>query len=297
MVSVVAVVVLVVTAGCGALGGGDGGAGGPTATPTQEQTTTDGPGTPTAVGTTVSGDTEPPFDAERLPPGVATDGSVNVTRLGFAHEDALSGSAFTVRLNLTRAITVNGTTQQSVATQVARTDGSGEFVSAFSQEGRFTLAQTTWGNESVAVARVNASGSVRFQRADPDVVRGNITARRFVDQFMGLGNYTVAVAGEDRVVLTTEEPAAGVADELGDQVTDVASYTGRVVVDRQGRVRSMEASIVAELANGGRADIALQMGVGDIGETTVERPEWVPEALNETDSASGRLVAPPRAND
>jgi hypothetical protein len=292
LLGVVAVATLLVTAGCGGVFGGDGAT--PTAAPTSTAAPPDGTDStapPTVDDTTeVEGQTEPPFPADRLPPGVETDGSVDLGRLTEAHRNSLDGAAFTLGLNLSRRlVAADGNTTRIDAVQRARTDGS-QYLTTFRQEGRFVLAQTTWGNDSVAVARVDTGDGVRYQRAQPDVVQGNLSGVRFARQFAENATYTVAVVGEDRVVLTADSAAPGLAGQIGTTVTNVTSYDGRLVVDQEGRIRQFDAVVAVEL-QGGTGTVDATMRLSAVGTTTVERPGWVSEALSGS-GVGGRLVAP-----
>jgi hypothetical protein len=279
VLAVVAVALLLVVAGCG----GDG-----TASTTTEPTTTQPTTEPTQPPrTTIEGETEPPFSAERLPPGVATDGSVDVSRLAAAHAEALAGASFALDLNLTRTVAVNGSTRRVAASQRTLTDGDGEFLLRF-ENPQVGIGQTTWGNDSTAVSRVTAQGSTSYRPADPALVRENLSARPFVDQFLAAGAYSVAVAGEDRVLLTADAPRTDAADRIGGSVSAVDAYEGRAVVDRQGRIRHLSVNADVSLANGGSATLDVSIGLSGLGSTDVERPEWVAEALRRTD---GRLTA------
>lgn len=273
ILSVVAVALLLVTAGCG---GSTGGTPTPTAGPTNTATDTETTG-PT---TTVAGD---------RPPGVAADGSVNVTRLVAAHDSALTGEAFTVEVNLTRTLTRNGTTQQIVGVQRSKSNGEGEFLTSFRQQAEFDIRQTTWGNESVAVARANASGQIRYQRADPDRIRDNLTAGVFAEQFLSAGQFTLDSTESDgeRFVLTATATSEDLSERLGRQVTTVENYQGRVVVDRRGRIREFQVTFDVTLTSGAEGEIEVRMDLSGVGSTTVERPEWVSEGLEQTAGSSG----------
>lgn len=262
LLSVLGVAALLVTAGCGGLLGGDG-----------------APGDQTG----------PPFDADRLPDGVQTDGSVNATQLVAAHDAALSGESFTLEYNLTQAFTTENQTREVVAVQRTRVDGEGQYVTSFRQSSGVDLRQTTWGNESVAVSRVNATGGTSYRRLPPERVRGNLSGRAFLQQFLSVGSYTVESASEDRVVLTAEAPSEDAAAQLGPRTTSVDGYDGRVVVDGEGRVQSFEGSIAVTLQQDVQGEITVAVALSDRGSTTVERPEWVSEALAQTD-APGALA-------
>ncbi|PSQ59949.1 hypothetical protein BRD18_02330 [Halobacteriales archaeon SW_7_71_33] len=284
--AVVAVALLLVVAGCGEAGDGALPTTEPTATTQTTQATE--PTATTSTVRTVEGETEPPFSAERLPPGVETDGSVAVGRLAAAHDEALAGSSFALELNFSRTVTAaDGSTRRLVTSQRTRADGNGEFLLRFVNP-QAGLQQTTWGNDSTVVSRVVTSETVSYRNADPEAVRANLSARPFVEQFLSVGDYSVAVAGEDRVLLTATEASDDAADRIGEGVSSVDDYRGRVVVDSTGRVRSLSVDADVSLGEGGSATLGVSVALSGLGSTDVERPEWVEEALRQTD---GRLVA------
>lgn len=271
----VAVAALLATAGCAGVFGGDG-----ATTPTPDDP--GGPGTATATdpggdggdGGTAAGD---------LPPGVSGDG-VDAAALVAAHEESLLGESFENRLTLDRTQSRGDQSRRQRIVQTNRLGEDGTYLTRFNQTAGMRIVQTTWGNDSVALSNVTLRDRTQYQRRDPAVVRPNLTASPFVEQFVRMGDYAVEGRDGATVTLTANGPAADAG--MGPNRT-VERYEGTVVVDSEGRIQRMDVEVVVVADGGTRTELTVRFGLVDVGETTVERPGWVPEAVEAVSGSGG----------
>jgi len=303
VLAVLALAALTATAGCmGILGGG--GSSTPTATPTDGSSgpTTTTADAPTATSTPTDEGGDGGAANGSLPPGITNDGRFDPAPLLVAHKERLSGSSYTMVIQVSRSVETGDGTRNSSDQQVTRVGGDGTFLTRLVRRARFPLTQATWGNGSVAVAQLKVGNRTEYRRRDVERVRGNLTGQGFVQQFLQLGNYSVERINRssNQVVLS----ASGSPDDAGiGPNASVESYDGTMVVDFQSRVRRLTANATVQTARGQSAQLQASYVLSAIGRTTVERPDWVEAALDETDplgsdsdsgsdseSGSGRLL-------
>jgi len=244
-----AVVVLAVTAGCGGFVG-----------ESSERTVTPAPvPEPTAQTATENA----------IAPGLGGGQVINPERLARAHEAAIRNQSYgwTERLRSTKF----GENRSLVVTSRLRAENERLY--------RFELS-TSW---SFANTSEYAAGPVRYRR---EVSRSgfryrtapptNVTTRfgerslESIRRYLSIGAATVAATRVDgqryyRVTGTTESiPVTG----------DISNYSVEALVAPSGFVRSLTVRY-DDLIGSDRQQIRYQFRYTNVGETRVERPEWV----------------------
>lgn len=249
---------VVVLAGCGALGG-SGGPDGPFDTETDEERTL----TPVAV---------PEVTAEPapLPPGVTTAGVTDADALLDAHRAVLRNQSYT----LTVRLSVDGVVSERLARVESPTRYYQREVLAGSESNvsRFASDRTVY-TRSVAP---NATRYARFDTVRPP---GSQTVResRLLLSVPTATVFETTVDGRPAFVVRGSYPVHPAASAL-------RNVTLRAVVRPDGLVRSLNASYT-RVDGADRTAVSRSFRYTDLGETTVDRPDWVAERWNVTGSA------------
>lgn len=264
------VALLVVLAGCGS-----------TAAPstTTRAPTTDATATATPTPTRTTG---PDVDLASVP-GVSADG-VDAKRLTEAHDARLNETSYRLHTTVRR-----GSTRLSI--EVATAAGP---VPTYLRSERPNRTREEYFNERY-YGRLNASGNVSYT-IGRYAGRADFSGASIVREYMALARYeptgTTTVDGTPAVVLT-----AGPDDVRDDAFGDVTmtEFGSRVVVDRNGVVRSFRFDATGTTADGRRFVVRVDLQVTRVGETVVRRPDWLDEAReavrNDTSTATTTAAA------
>lgn len=249
---------LVVTAGCGAFPVG-------TEQPTASDTLTPVP---------VPNASEEPDPGERsLPPGVSSDGTLDVDRLARAHTDALADTSYTE--TLARTVTVAGaptTVRQSLRRVMV--DGNATLVERAGT--RLVPRRTLYSDPGGIYLRVSDPNRTRVSELNGS---GRIpTPEETVSQF--LGGRTVEVTPVERrgtvlyrLAVTSDESPPVL--EARQDITTATNYSVTALVARSGFVR--ELSVTYDRSDGGRPQrVRISVEYTGLGVTDVSRPPWVP---------------------
>ncbi|WP_459193868.1 hypothetical protein [Halosimplex sp. J119] len=234
---------------------------------------------------------------DSLPPGVGNQGVVNETALVDAHTDAVAETGAT--LALASEYSVNDTFAVSQST----TSTFGEGVTPFRlrsagtvDDGNETLRFVTdqWANETALVTKVDYENRTEYSKqylnatADPADPYADDLPRRYVEEqatgeallaaTLSLGNFTVAstetVGGENLTTLT----ATGVNESEFDGSVATERFNATVVVNEDGRVRSLNASVAYE-QDGATFDYAYDLELLATGDTEPLEPLWSDRAV------------------
>lgn len=267
-------VLLVASAGCGGLLGS--GEATPTATPTRG-TATDTP-TPTTT-------------QQSLPAGIAENGSVDAETLAKTHAESLKGASYTSRVRVNQTTRTGQNARSSWFSQVAKVSGEGPFNTTFtSHQPSTSITQVTWGNRSLAISRVKIRGHVRYRRQDVQQVRRNLSGRGFIKQFLAVGDYSVETVDREagQVVLTAD--AAATENISSGRITD---YSGRLVVSMNGRIQEMSAELGFSGQTNQTVSLTVTFEITNVGETTVNEPDWLSEGVSQTSSRLAPVAVRP----
>ncbi len=244
---------------------------------------TDAPEEPSATSTPTSTPTSPPTStpAEGHPPGVTDDGLANATALVRAHADAVNETGYRSQLVVTTEFAdANASIGPATLTFEAAVPADGTPYRLY-QNNSGGLSQdyerVTWANDSVRVTNHttyppfgNATSRYEMEEARP--APPDVAATSF-SEFLRMGEFDLAEAGEDRITLR----ATGANESAAD--VNVTSYEGELVVDRRGVLR--EGSVeVAYVSDGQQIVTTLEYGVR-VGDVDVEKPPWVGTAIHE----------------
>jgi len=282
---VVVVVSLLVLGGCGFLpaDGGDG----------QDETVTPAP-VPTVTVT-------PTPEQRSLPPGVRRTGVVDVQALVAAHRKAITNQSYVWRARRGTTTEVNGSLQNSsvpTVTWISARVESERVYSLRTDRERLTLSS---GPTLVADYREYADGEYRHVgydvpwAVDYEVRSRMVVAARHNDnigramttaivRYLSVENAIVSLTSVDgrrhyAVVARSEAPSGYVTGE-----GNVTEYTARAVISPDGFVRSLNVTfLVADERR--RQQFYYSFTYDDVDETTVERPQWVLRATNQTNDS------------
>lgn len=265
----VLVALLVVLAGCGGFGGNvsDG------SSPDERPATTQ----PTAAGST--GADPATTGGDSLPPGVTDTGLRSPEALAAAHTALLRNHSYTVNYTEVSRFE-NGSLAIRLVQVVHR---SGERV-LYEARDSGPLTEVGYGDTSVWI---DGSTGVRLDE-DPDGTLGYdrpSVPRGFVPdtERWGAGLRDRVDGGEFSVERLDggDRPRYRLVSDDLDTVEAVTNATIRVVVDDRGFVHRYRYELDQALA-GTPVHVVVLVRFSDLGETTVPRPDWVDEALNET---------------
>ncbi|WP_254537271.1 DUF7537 family lipoprotein [Halomarina litorea] len=270
--SVVAVALLLVVAGCGSPGG----SGTPTGTADS----------PTASPASTTGNDS---GAASLP-GV-TDGQLtDPAALADAHEAALLNDSFETRLvvNATERVPTssNGSAVVNTSTlqQVVAEEGGRPYQYRL-QNRKLGSQFDVWANDSVEVTRAMQGGTVFQYKFGQPQSTASVTGANVVRSYLSLGNYTVTNTttrdGATLVTLSADELAADERDGLFVRRSEnVSNYSSTVVVDGEGRVRSLD--VRAEYTVDGKAGaVDVSYRLVRVGGVETQRPDWVATAYDQ----------------
>jgi hypothetical protein len=262
----VVLAVLVAIAGCGAVPFDSGG-------PTGEATLTPVP---------VSAGAEETRTRERsgLPPGVRASGPVDTSRLREAHEAFLTDRSYTLELRyeVRGSPDIEGFDRNFTTT--ARVDGH-----------RFLVEQTDHIDPRTRSLFVDDAGG--FLRAvegndthtrrldDPGQIEAYTGAGGAIERFLDVENATVervTQAGETyyRIRAVGRTPPA-----VGEGVADVGNYSVTGYVTAAGFVRTLVVGYERYVGTGSQF-VSVRLDYSALGETTVERPDWIADLSTPT---------------
>lgn len=253
-ISAALLAVLVVAAGCG------GTVGGGTESPTTTETAT-----PTPTPTPTSTGTPTPISASGFPGVNGTQ--VNETQVSRAHERALQNGAY--------AIDIEQHVNDTDVRVEARRAGDESVL-------RLTVDETTttdYTNGSQEYTRVEEpNGSVTYRNTtlhDPSPYTGTAVIDDFIESADHVPTAVTTHDGVRVVELTATRESVKPEALVGN--TTVDSFSSRLLLDRDGRVRLFTYRI-SGTTDGEPFAFRLEFRLSGVGETTVDRPAWVSRA-------------------
>lgn len=272
---------VVVLAGCSfTLGTGSPASPTPSATPGVQQETPNETPTPNTTST--------------YPPGVDESGLENVSALLEAHTAQLNGTGYVANGSGNTTIMRSGfLVDVTRSIRVVVVNGSQRY---------FEVRRTHAGPLDRIVQRYS-NGSTEFRRhqEDDDVnyrIREPQSAEKLagidtVEPFLRGGNFTVIDVREDEdpttVILRTNETANATAllGGLPENAEQIRSYEALVLVDAEGRVRSMNATVEYVIGGKNRTH-TVAFNLTRIGVTNVTEPDWIDDAREREEGGDGQ---------
>lgn len=273
--AVVLVALLVALAGCGGFSGG----------PDESDRG------PYGVEETVNASTE---EDEKLLPGLTTAGLTDPDALREAHLEAIDNRSHTVRATSEYVLRQgNGTTREVVERTISVDPEAGVVFEVIerSREGNGSVAylgfeenrtDERWFGDRTLLRTEHGDGTVEYvasgeveMATEERMVRAS---RPLFDPLADLDAREIPIAGaveaEDGTYYVIESHGNAPAEE-GTESTDV-----RTLVREDGLVRQTVFERVA-IENDAQTSVNRTVEVVDVGETTVERPDWYGEAIEE----------------
>jgi hypothetical protein len=233
-----------------------------------------------------AGDT--PTPGQSPAPGIEDGALTDTGALLDAHESALAESGFvsvvTREGDLLQTVQRNGSTQEVlVDTRVNQTVYATAALSGYvsttrtEYDGRSGSQIDRWANESVQYTRLVVGEQQRIQRSQPQDAAA-VTSRSLLSAHLQSGNYSVvdvSGAGDDRRITlsatgATDDPTLATGE--GRQLTE---YGGTLVVDGEGRVRSLDATFTYTV-DGETATLESTYSLRATGGVSIQRPDWLP---------------------
>lgn len=276
--AVTLVALIVLTAGCSGLSGGDG-------SPDREPYDVDGEVNASAGG------------SEELLPGLTTEGVTNSEMLQEAHHEAIGDRTHTLKVETeyviedgngtfrrTSEMTLQIDPEAGVVHEVVRhrVDGDESLPSLYATDEPNRTVER-WFGEKVLFMTEFENGTVEYTRPQYDTQEYDRTDQasiRLLAPLQSLEKPTTAGAVESDegtyYVVEGEEDLSG--DELGSNRQE-GTLEARTLVREDGLVRQTVAGQIAVDGDGNRTVINQTAEITDIGETTVERPDWYEEAV------------------
>lgn len=220
------------------------------------------------------------------PPGISEEGVTDVSALVEAHTEVLQSTSFTVQSSRTMQsedpefeATTNSTwsidgTETLRGSVISNTSVTGEAPDQYLQAPDRT---STWRNGKTTVERTETNGNISDRRVDflnTSVKQNQALHRKTIYELSTRSNATV-----ERVSREGTEWYR-VDAELND-TTITSNATMTLLVDPNGTVREVRTAKTVRYRSGPRR-IIQRVQISDIGTTTVERPAWAAEILNES---------------
>ncbi|PSP56753.1 hypothetical protein BRC82_01370 [Halobacteriales archaeon QS_1_67_19] len=229
------------------------------------------------VGDTTTDDAT--TDDVEYPAGVS-ENDTNVSALTAAHDRQLENRSFTLEVNST----VNASTGNQTITMTAAVGPDRDQVlvngSARNQQ---VSAYMTDEKRYTRLTVGDREPQYRVTERTPDQMQlfsGSFAGTTYLDRFAAEANFTPTdvrtVDGTTLIVL--EADGSNATDTERANVTD---YEATLLVDEDGVVHSATVDVSAA-RDGQQIRTRFSMNVSAIGETTVEEPDWLDEAKNET---------------
>lgn len=219
-----------------------------------------------------------------LPDGITKREVENASASADDHESTLEDQSYTVELRGTKRVTgSDGETRTTNRTVRLRADGNGNMLLTVIRRGDPPFERLAWTNGSVAVAKVTSRDRTEFQRMDPGRIEQGATGSTTVEQLLRVGDFeptnVTTVDGRRLIVLTANDSTREARATLGAQ--RVKSFSGTAQVDGDGRFYYLRIEVTYVDREGDTVTWTVTQRLTDVGSTTVERPEWVPQAIEE----------------
>jgi len=300
---VVAVVVMAALAGCGL--GGDGGDATTTTTTTDDTATTT---TTTTAEETTATTTTTAEETTATTTTTAGGGGTGDLPADAAeqHERALrDAGSFAVAQELSYTNETTSLLGSDIASELDLDAGRGYQNGSFSFGGfasvqsSYTDGDETWERQNSSFGGVQYSyGTAPYDASEPTPVNFTTVVGETVNATTSNVSYsrtgTTTVDGVEATVY--EADGQQLLDELGFNASSgsffgnatVQSASATVAIDDDGIIRLATFEIVLETEDAGRVTISFEQRVTDIGETTVEEPDWLDEAKAQTGANSNQ---------
>lgn len=218
-----------------------------------------------------------------LPPGVASDGITNATKLARANRDALFETGYVAGFRLRGTVTRDGRTRN---TSVAQREVVEPNASSLLYQVKRTVASSRsrmdlWSNGSTTLLRQDVDGNVRYRTVDRSRIMPQIGGVQLVAQYVTPGEYerTNVNRTDDGTFVTYRSTTYAVRPtERMPSPENVSSYRSEVVVDLEGRVRYLAVDISYRRPPGGTVTLHVRYLLRKTGGVQVDRPAWVANA-------------------
>lgn len=224
------------------------------------------------------------LDDDELPPGVTGDGVEDADALAAAHAETLTAEPFDAELTLDASFENAGGTENITIAQRSRMSDDGSFRFEVDEDAPGgTVTQTGWSNGTVGVTKVDRGEETRYLRFDPDGAEGHLTDERTLYAYLASGDYepTSATESDGRTLVTLTADEYVDTGEFGVPEANVSAFEATAVVDLDGRIHSLELSMTYVDQSGTETTIDVTYDSDRRDSVTVERPDWVEDALAE----------------
>ncbi|WP_327051737.1 DUF7537 family lipoprotein [Halomicrococcus gelatinilyticus] len=263
----IVLVALVAVAGC-------------TSGPSGDSSGTDSPAT---NGTTATTTTTKTLDDLSFPDGATDEGVENGSALAATHVERLSDTGYEVEVTAS----YSAESESGTSTYVVRRDAeTGEMYqrtarkSNGDERGEFAYANDT--ATYTKRGTDDPSWDVNTRRTSDDVADNNVVMA--AESILPMGNWTdpSVVSADGQPFVEYELDGIAPEPELIDADT-VTNASGTLLVDQQGVVHRLTLTIAQE-RDGTESQTNYEYHVKKTGDVTVEQPDWVSTAIEETET-------------
>ncbi|MFW5964808.1 MAG: DUF7537 family lipoprotein [Natronomonas sp.] len=215
--------------------------------------------------------------ASEAPPGVEDEQLTNSTALLDAHVEAVTASGYSHEVNLSQSRTADGesfTSERRQRTTVGA--NAAEYRYQLINSGRANSRFVVWGNETVEYQRIEADGrDPQYRRGEPTAAE-SLAGQPLLEPHLSAPYEVVDTTESNGTTLTTlsatDRPESGAA--FPQNATNIREYESELVVDADGRVRSLSVDVTYDL-DGETADYQFTFDLTASEDPGVERPAWV----------------------
>ena len=215
---------------------------------------------------------------EFVAPGVTSDGVVDVNAFRSAHRDVVENASVTY-VSERREVTADGTVRAHTRRTVRLSDDPIRYSSTdLTERDGQTYREERWANASVSYSREGVGNRTEFYRSGGTARRHSVPSIRFSGA-IEFHDADVGRLDDGRYRLVVDDYRMGV--QYGDVRGAVRNGTLLVVFDGRGFVSRITRTYTVE-NDESVTKTTETVRYTDLGETAVERPDWLPTAIDET---------------
>lgn len=215
------------------------------------------------------------------PEGAAPEGITDLDTLLEEHSSALSGDSFTMNGSLVFSISSGGESDTTPVTYTIQYDAAD--VETLTGVGGLTAGTLdSYSDGSTKYYRIQGEGDTEYGTADPDeIVADGVPEERtgegLLRTLLQRGDFTatgvVTRDGTELVQYNLTSVETDVQFDVGER-----TYDGYLLVDAEGIIHEADVSMMAQGSNGFTFTYDSHVEFTNIGNTSVEEPDWTSNA-------------------
>lgn len=229
-----------------------------------------------------SGSSPTPTPAGEGPPGVEEGRLADGQALLEAHNRTVLSTGFESDFHVNGTTTFQGeVVELEQRQQTVVEPGAAEYRFSFTKNVPATRSDV-WGNSTMQASRAQSNAGTAYNSGPPTRPRQLSATQTLGTVILGRNFSVTSVDSSNGTDLyTLRQEGGGPGFHLPENATNVSNYNATLLVDRKGRIRTFEAS-ANYTVDGQPGSMSIRYRLVRVGGIDVERPDWVPRALNES---------------